>query len=532
MYETKKFGNLELSRKVYNAISDMGFEEPSPIQAEAIPYLMEGKDVIGQAQTGTGKTAAFGIPIIEKINTRFRGIQALILTPTRELAIQVAEEMSKIGKYREARVVAIYGGQSIDRQILALRRGAQVVVGTPGRLLDHINRGTLNLKSVKFMVLDEADEMLDMGFIEDIEKILDQTPENKQNLLFSATMPDEIKKLSHKYLNEPEFLSVSKDELTVPKIEQVFYEVREHNKFEGLCRVLDVSAINLAIIFCRTKRGVDELVAGLEARGYEAEGLHGDLTQAQRNKAMKKFKEGKAEIMVATDVAARGLDIENVTHVINYDIPQDPESYVHRIGRTGRAGKTGIAISFVVPQEYRLLRMIEKITNSRIKRCKLPTFQDVFERQREVIGKRVVSVLEEGKLSHYQDIINNLAVDYDLSELAAAALKIAFDIESTSEENLESPSLDFGNTGAESGMVRLFMNIGRMEELRPPDLIKIIAEEAGIPGKVIGAIRIYDKFTFVEVPAEEAEKVMYSLHRNTIKGKRVHVEPARVRPRQ
>lgn len=531
MYETKMFGNLELSRKVYNAISDMGFEEPSPIQAEAIPHLMRGKDVIGQAQTGTGKTAAFGIPIIEKINTRFRGVQALVLTPTRELAIQVAEEMSKIGKYREARIVAIYGGQSIDRQILALRRGVQVVVGTPGRILDHINRGTLILKNLRFMVLDEADEMLDMGFIEDIERILVETPEKKQTLLFSATMPEEIQRLAQKYLQEPELLSVSRDELTVPQIDQVFYEVREHNKFEGLCRVLDTSSINLGIIFCRTKRGVDELVAGLEARGYEAEGLHGDLTQTQRNKVMKKFKEGKVELMVATDVAARGLDIENVTHVINYDIPQDAESYVHRIGRTGRAGKTGLAVSFVIPQEYRLLRMIEKATNSRIKRLKLPTFQDVFERQKEVITKRLVSTIEQGKLSHYLDIINDLAVDYDVSELASAALKLAFDFETPDDEVLESEQYDFGNTGAEPGMVRLFMNIGRLDEIRPPDLVRIIAEEAGIPGRIIGAIRIYDKFTFVEVPMEEAEKVLYSLHRNIIKGKRVHVEPARVRPR-
>lgn len=529
MYEKKKFGSLEISKKVFNAISDMGFEEPSPIQAEAIPLLMAGLDVIGQAQTGTGKTAAFGIPIVENLSPRSREIQALILTPTRELAIQVAEEITKIGKYREARTLAIYGGQSIDRQILALKRGVQIVVGTPGRILDHLRRKTLRLNAVRFLVLDEADEMLDMGFIDDIESILQETPEEKQTLLFSATMPAEIQRLARKYLRDPRILSVSRDELTVPQIEQVFYEVKEHNKLEGLCRVLDTSTINLAIIFCRTKRGVDELVAGLEARGYEAEGLHGDLTQTQRNKVMRKFRDGQVEILVATDVAARGLDIENVSHVINYDIPQDPESYVHRIGRTGRAGKTGIAMSFVIPREYRQLRLIEKMIKTRIKRLMLPTFEDVFERQKEVIIEKLVSTIQNGKLSHYRSIIEEM-VEYEAMDIAAAALKVAFDVEG-SDEKPEIEEVEFGDTGAEPGMVRLFMNIGRADELRPQDLVRTIAEEAGIPGKIIGAIKIYDKFTFVEVPREAAEKVLYSMHRNIIKGKRVHVEPAKVRTR-
>lgn len=529
MYEKKQFGNLELSKKVVNAISDMGFEEPSPIQTEAIPLLLQGFDVIGQAQTGTGKTAAFGIPIIENLGPRSRDAQALILTPTRELAIQVAEEITKIGKYTGARTLAIYGGQSIDRQILALKRGVQVVVGTPGRILDHLRRKTLRLSSLRFMVLDEADEMLDMGFIEDIESILQETPESKQTLLFSATMLDEIQRLARRYLREPRILSVSRDELTVPQIEQVFYEVKEHNKLDGLCRVMDTSNINLAIIFCRTKRGVDELVAGLEARGYEAEGLHGDLTQAQRNKVMRKFREGQVEILVATDVAARGLDIENVSHVINYDIPQDPESYVHRIGRTGRAGKAGIAMSFVVPREYRQLRLIEKTVNTRIKRLLLPTFEDVFERQKEVIIEKLVRTIQNGKLSHYRSIIEQM-VDYETMDVAAAALKVAFDIEVT-EEKVSIDEVEFGNTGAEPGMVRLFMNIGRADEIRPQDLVRTIAEEAGIPGKIIGAIKIYDKFTFVEVPKEAAEKVLYSMHKNIIKGRRVHVEPAKVKNR-
>ncbi len=530
MYETVEFGSLELSKKVFHAISDMGFEEPSPIQAEAIPLLMAGRDVIGQAQTGTGKTAAFGIPIVERLNPKNRGVQALVLTPTRELAIQVAEEITKIAKYREIRALAIYGGQSIDRQILALKRGVHIVVGTPGRILDHLRRKTLRLNNLKFAVLDEADEMLDMGFIDDIETILQETPKEKQTLLFSATMPDEIQRLARKYLNGPQFISVSRDELTVPQIDQIYYEVKEHNKLDGLCRVLDTSNINRAIIFCRTKRGVDELVAGLEARGYEAQGLHGDLTQAQRNRVMKKFREGQVEILVATDVAARGLDIENVSHVINYDIPQDPESYVHRIGRTGRAGKSGVAISFVIPREYRQLRLIEKMINTRIKRGKLPTVADVFERQREVIIERLISTMQRGKLGNYRAIVEDLAGDYEMPEIAAASLKLAFDLEG-SEDTGEAEETEFGDTGAEPGMVRLFMNIGRADEIRPQDLVRTIAEESGIPGKIIGAIKIYDKFTFVEVPQEAAERVLYSMHRNIIKGKRVHVEPAKVKPR-
>jgi ATP-dependent RNA helicase DeaD len=531
MQETKQFGNLSLSKKVHHAISDMGFEEPSPIQAEAIPLLMEGLDVIGQAQTGTGKTAAFGIPIMEKLNPRFRATQALILTPTRELAIQVAEEITKIGKYKEVRTLAIYGGQSIERQITALRRGVQVVVGTPGRLLDHLRRNTLRLDNLRMVVLDEADEMLDMGFIDDIEAILRATPEERQTLLFSATMPDEIRRLSRRYLKDPKILSVSRDELTVPLIEQVYYEVREHGKLDGLCRVLDTSEVSLAIIFCRTKRGVDELVASLEARGYQAEGLHGDLTQIQRNRVMKKFREGGVEILVATDVAARGLDIENVSHVINYDIPQDPESYVHRIGRTGRAGKTGMAISFIVPREYRQLRLIEKMINTRIKKQKLPTLADIFEVRKEQIVERLINVIESGQLGHYYDIVEHMADQYNTMEIAAAALKIALDLEEPGEEREEYGETDFGDTGAEPGMVRLFMNIGREDEMRPPDIVKIIAEEAGIPGKIIGAIRIFDRFTFVEVPKEAAERVMYSLDKNTIKGRRVHVEPAKRKSR-
>ncbi|WP_238528331.1 DEAD/DEAH box helicase [Acetonema longum] len=337
MKEQGLFGDIALSKKIITAITEMGFEEPSPIQSKTIPTVLEGHDVIGQAQTGTGKTAAFGIPIIERLNDS-RHIQALVLTPTRELAIQVSEELSKIGKFRKLKVLPIYGGQSIERQIRTLKYGVQVVIGTPGRMLDHIRRNTIHLDTVKTVVLDEADEMLDMGFIEDVESILDQVPaEGRQTLLFSATMPSAILALANKYMNNPVTVTISKEQITVPLIDQSYYETRD--KLEGLCRILDIEETDRLIIFCRTKKGVNDLVSSLQARGYMADGLHGDLSQSQRDRVMKKFRDGQLEILVATDVAARGLDIEHVTHVVNFDIPQDPESYVHRIGRTGRAGK-------------------------------------------------------------------------------------------------------------------------------------------------------------------------------------------------
>ena len=343
--ELKTFGEITLSGKLLQAIQAMGFEEPSPVQAQTIPLALAGKDVIGQAQTGTGKTAAFGIPTVEKTIDKYHHVQALVLTPTRELAIQTAEELNKIGKFKHIRTLPVYGGQAIERQIRALKRGVHIIVSTPGRLIDHLHRGTVKLSDVHTLVLDEADEMLDMGFIDDIEQILESVPEARQTLLFSATMPAPIEKLSHRYMNHPERITIAKENLTVPLIDQYYYETRD--KLEGLSRVLDVEETGKLIIFCRTKRAVDDLTASLEARGYSAGGLHGDLSQIQRDRVMKKFREGKIDILIATDVAARGIDIDDITHVINYDIPQDHESYVHRIGRTGRAGRKGVAMTFI-----------------------------------------------------------------------------------------------------------------------------------------------------------------------------------------
>ncbi len=523
--ESVFFGGLNIHRRVAQALTDMGFEEPTPIQQQTVPLLQEGRDVIGQAQTGTGKTAAFGIPIVEMANTKHGGVQALIVTPTRELAIQVAEEISRIGKYRRIRTMPIYGGQSIDRQIRGLKQGVQVVIGTPGRLLDHLSRKTLSLDNVKVVVLDEADEMLDMGFIEDIESILQATPGERQTLLFSATMPQEIRRLAGKYLHNPEFITVSKQNLTLPQIEQVYYETREPNKLESLCRVLDSTTVTLAIIFCRTKRGVDELVAGLQARGYPAAALHGDLSQYQRNHVMRQFRTGRVDYLVATDVAARGLDIDNVSHVINYDVPQDPEFYVHRIGRTGRAGKSGVAVTLVSPRDYRQLRLIEDLTKTRIRRGKLPSQADIHERQKESIKEKLLLMLEEGKLAYYRNIVDSLVDEYDPMDVAAAALKLSLNLDENSDDLMIVES--FGNTGARPGMTRLFMTIGRKDNIRTTDLVKAIAQEAGILESSIGNINIYEKFAFVEVAEEWASRVISCLHHRTIRGRRVSVEPAR-----
>ena len=353
------FEKFNLSKETMESVSEIGFEEPTPIQISAIPLIMEGRDIVGQAQTGTGKTAAFGIPIAERLQKGKKPF-AIILEPTRELAVQVAQEIHKIGKHKKITVLPVYGGTSLDRQIKTLQRGVNVIVGTPGRIIDHLNRKTLSLSEIKIVVLDEADEMLDMGFLEDIEKILKTIPSERQTLLFSATIPQPIMNIAKRYMRSPEKIRVNTKDVIIPQIKQIFYEVRFEDKINALSRLLDVEDPPLAIVFCHTKRDVDEVSAKLDEMGYNAGALHGDFTQAKRDEVMDKFKRGMLDILVATDVAARGLDIKDVTHVINYSIPQNPDSYVHRIGRTGRAGKSGIAITFVTPREYRHLRLIEK----------------------------------------------------------------------------------------------------------------------------------------------------------------------------
>ena len=519
------FGEISLSRKVFNAVRAMGFEEPSPIQAQTIPLLLNGFDVIGQAQTGTGKTAAFGIPAIEKVNVLSKRLQVLVLTPTRELAVQVAEEFNKIGHFKKVKTLPIYGGQSIDRQIRALKYGVQIVVGTPGRLLDHVNRGTIRLEKIETLILDEADEMLDMGFIDDINSIMKAMPDReRQTLLFSATMPEPIMELAGQYMHEPQIIRVSQENITVPLIDQYYYEMRD--KLDGLCRILDVEETGKLIIFCRTKKCVDDLTTALEERGYLAGGLHGDLSQQQRDRVMKKFREGVSDILIATDVAARGIDIDDITHVINFDIPQDSESYVHRIGRTGRAGRRGMAITLIQPREYRQLRLISRLTRSKIIRRDVPSYTDVIERQREVVKNNLLQVLSADNFHDYQQIVKAVTEEgnYSVDEVAAAALKLS--IEGVSDNNVQLEKM-FADTGGEPGMVRLFLNIGRNKHLHPEDVVRSIASMAEIPGNAIGVINIYDKFTFVEVPENMAVKVLETMQNCTIRGCRINIEPAK-----
>ncbi|MHB9146191.1 MAG: DEAD/DEAH box helicase [Symbiobacteriia bacterium] len=524
--QTPSFEALGLSKSILQALTDMGFEEPSPIQWKTIPLLLEGHDVIGQAQTGTGKTAAFGVPMIEHMDPNVRAVQGLVLTPTRELAVQVAEELTRIGKHNHVKTVPIYGGQSIDRQIRALRFGIDIVIGTPGRVIDHIKRGTLRLDQVKTLVLDEADEMLDMGFIEDIEFILSTTPSERQTLLFSATMPDQISRLAKRYMRNPKLMAVSREQLTVPQIEQYFYEVRS-DKVEALSRVLDMEGVNRAIVFCRTKKGVDELTESLQARGYLAEGIHGDLNQPQRDRVMARFREGQIELLIATDVAARGLDISDVTHVVNYDIPQDPESYVHRIGRTGRAGRTGVALTFIHPREFAQLRLIERLIRFRVRRRELPSATDIMEKQREMLRDKLLKVVENGGLGQYLATVEELAHDMDPVELAAAALKLHLEGERGALHDAGAD--EFGDTGAEAGMVRLFVNVGRAQGTTPADIVRSFAQGSDIPGSLIGKIDIYDRFTFVEVPRDVTSRILDAMRDVTIKGLPINIEPARRR---
>ncbi|RUS53144.1 DEAD/DEAH box helicase [Kurthia sp. 3B1D] len=417
------FSELNISESTLKSLERMGFEEATPIQAGTIPLAVEGHDIIGQAQTGTGKTVAFGVPLIEKVDPKEPTIQALVIAPTRELAIQCSEELHKIGYGKRSKILSVYGGQDISRQIRALKNKPQIIVGTPGRILDHIKRRTLKLENVKTLVLDEADEMLNMGFIEDINAILENVPSERQTLLFSATMPPAIRKIADTFMTEPESVKIKAKELTVDNIEQFFVKSQEREKFDILSRLLNVQKPELAIVFGRTKRRVDELSHALSIRGYIAEGIHGDLSQAKRLSVLRQFKENKIDVLVATDVAARGLDISGVTHVYNFDIPQDPESYVHRIGRTGRAGKSGVAVTFVTPREMSYLRIVEETTKKRMTPLKPPTADEALVGQQEVAVQQLKEIVEKNHLSTYRAMAEELLKDTDAIDLVAAALK-------------------------------------------------------------------------------------------------------------
>lgn len=490
--EALTFDQMGLRRELLQAVTEKGFETPTPIQQQAIPAALTGRDVMGQAQTGTGKTAAFGLPILNHI-TPGSGLQGLVVCPTRELAVQVAEEIASLGKKLAISTLAVYGGQSIELQIRALKKHPELVVGTPGRLLDHLRRRTIRLNLLSHVVLDEADEMLNMGFLEDIEAILAQCPEEKTTFLFSATFPPDIRNLAKTFLKDPLMIEIKQQEKTEPLIEQRYYEVNPKQKVETLCRILDVEQPPVALIFCRTKRGVDDLVSAMEIRGYATNALHGDMSQRERDAVIGKFRQGIVEILVATDVAARGLDISHVTHVVNFDIPQDPDSYVHRIGRTGRAGRHGTAITLVEPRELKQLRYIQHVTNKKINRTFLPTLADALEIRKQHLASQLVKATEES-LGEFTDLANELLEEHDSTYLVAAALKLLSD----QGRKLETAELEPVPTAG--NIVKIPR--GRMHGMRASNLVNLITSRTKIRPRQIGDIEIHDSYTTVEVPEE------------------------------
>jgi len=596
MEQYTKFSDLGISDEILRAVEEMGYTQPSPIQHQAIPFVLQGRDVIGQAQTGTGKTAAFAIPIIDLVDPDFIKPQAIILCPTRELAVQVEGEIQKLAKYhRKISSVAIYGGESIDKQIRTLKKGVQIVVGTPGRVQDHINRGTLRLEDAGIIVLDEADEMLDMGFRDDIEAILQEMPEERQTVFFSATMAKPILDLTRKYQNDPEIIKVAKNELTVAKIDQVYYEVKPSLKMELMVRLMNIHNYALSVVFCNTKRMTDEVTEALGARGILAEALHGDLSQAQRDKVMGKFRKGLCTVLVATDVAARGIDVDNVEAVFNFDIPLDEEYYVHRIGRTGRAGKSGTAITFITGRrESMKLRDLERYTKAMITKMTPPSVAELVELKKTQLIKDVYRVLskEEDTQLFEATIGQMLTEGLTQEQISLGLLKMVmgdavkemkeqdFGIETSygdrrreggREGGRESRygdrreggrgdrfgdrreggrfergsrfgdrkestgrfgdrregSRDFAPRGErtrDANMTRLFLNLGKKDRIRPNDIVGAIAGEAGLPGKSIGGIDIFDNFSFVDVPQKDAEHVIRIMKNNTIKGRTVNME--------
>lgn len=586
------FAELSLSEGINKALEEMGFTTPSPIQAQAIPVLLEGRDVIGQAQTGTGKTAAFGIPLIEMIDPEQRRVQAIILCPTRELAEQVMGEIKKLSRFtRDVRVVAIYGGQSYDRQIKAIRDGVQIVVGTPGRVIDHIDRGTLKLDNIKMVVLDEADEMLNMGFRDDIETILSETAEaDRQTVLFSATMPKPIQDIARKFQKDPVVIKVTREELTMSTITQKYFEVRDEYRTEAITRLITAHAFANIIVFCNTKMKVDNLVDELNAKGVLAEGLHGDMQQAQRNNVMNKFKEKRVQVLVATDVAARGIDVDNLEAVINFDLPMDEESYVHRIGRTGRAGKAGHAFNLVTGRkDQRRIQDIERFTKATIEKGTVPTLGEIKEIRRKKFFEFVQEFVATNNLDEALSSVSEFAENGIQAETLAAALlsmhqgwkqvEVSDNIELRSSGERGDRGSRFEDRGGDRGSrfgrdrdrdrggrdrferggdrggrdrfergdraergdrgergssrpmdpssVRLFINLGREQNVRPGDIVGAIAGEARIPGRDIGQIDIYDKFTFVNVPGEHVDPIIRSMKNNTIKGHKVNIEVAK-----
>lgn len=523
------FEELGVCKPILDAIEEMGFVAPMPIQEAVVPFLLnENRDIIALAQTGTGKTAAYGIPLLQTIDVNRVEPQAVILCPTRELCLQISEDLKGFSKYIDRLfILPVYGGSSIESQIKSLKRGVHVIVATPGRLIDLMERKVADLKSVTHIILDEADEMLNMGFREDIETILSGVPEERQTVLFSATMPKAIMEITKKFQKNAQMVKVTKKELTVPNIEQFYYEVRPKNKEEVLTRLLDIYTPKLSVIFCNTKKQVDLLVTALLGRGYFAAGLHGDMKQAQRDRVMQGFRSGKTDILVATDVAARGIDVDEVEAVFNYDLPQDDEYYVHRIGRTGRAGRVGRSFSFVSGKEVYKLKEIQRYCKTKIYAQKVPSLDDVANTKMENILEDIDRIIETEDLTAMVNAIESKVngSDYTAMDIAAAFLKMCTGMTMSDDGSAE--DMDFGDTGAEEpGMVRLFINIGKKQKAKPGDILGALAGETGMSGKLIGTIDMFDKYTFVEVPREYAKDVLHAMQNAKIKGKSIAIEPA------
>jgi ATP-dependent RNA helicase DeaD len=544
------FRDLGLKPALLTALTGLGYEEPTPIQRQAIPLMLGGGDMLGQAATGTGKTAAFALPILNGIDRNDAAIPlALIVVPTRELAVQVSEAFFKYGRESRVQVLPVFGGQPISRQLQALKRGVHVVVGTPGRVIDHIKRGSLNLDAVQTVVLDEADEMLDMGFTEDIEAILRATPDSRQTVLFSATMPPRIEKLARKYQRDPQTVKIgkTKGEEANPLIRQTVYMVLRSHKASALGRILDVEAPESTIVFCRTRHEVDELTVTMNGRGYRAEALHGGMDQKQRDRVMARLRDGTAELLIATDVAARGLDVDTLTHVVNYDVPSAPESYVHRIGRVGRAGREGVAITIAEPKQRRLLGNIERLTKQKFEIAKVPSVADLRTRQIEMTVGSVRDALAIDDLADYRAVLDALGDEYSERDIALAAIKLVHRARGATIDEREIPDasdwknnkFDKGGKGKGSkfdkggkgksdkgGKGRSFdgekgyvhVNLGRNEGLRPGDLVGAIANEAGLSGSDIGPIKIQDHWAVVGVPESEVESIVKKMKRTTIRG--------------
>ncbi|MFM2200683.1 MAG: hypothetical protein RL769_738 [Pseudomonadota bacterium] len=532
-----KFRDLGLSEMMIECLRKKGFEEPTPIQAKAIPFLLtKDKDLIGKAQTGTGKTGAFGIPLIEKVIPQNKKIQALILVPTRELAIQVTEEISSFAEEQKTSIVAVYGGQPIERQISRLHRGVDIVVGTPGRIIDHLERKTLDISKVSYVVLDEADEMLNMGFVEDIERILQTAPKNRRTVLFSATMPSHIERLAKNYMHDYEIISVASDQISRSNIQQIYFEVSQADKFEALFRIIDVEESFYGMVFCRTKVDADEIAHKLFNRGCRAEALHGDLSQGQREKVLQKFRSKQITTLVATDVAARGIDIDNLTHVINFSLPQDPESYVHRIGRTGRAGKSGIAITLITPSEYRKLISLQRIANTKITKQKVPNVAEVIDSKKQRIRNSLQEIINAGDFNDLDSIAQEiLNENSDPKIVLSALLKLAFKDELNAKNYSEIDDIgaykknkdfyydDRGMSGYRpigeqdkrgyvdrKGTARLFIAKGRNDRMDPRKLVEFIERETGVNQRFIDDVKVMDSFSFFAVPFEMAEKVLHT----------------------